>query len=175
LVGAFRVNLVGAYNVCRAAVENGIRRVVHTGPQQTTAGVHGFHGYAHDFGIVDEVPGRPGASLYLLTKYLGQEVCRIFAEEHGLEVPTLLFTQFVNPDYPTDNPNGVYPMAVSWTDAADAIRRALDVPVLPHPFEPIHISTDLPHGKYSNEKAKRLLGWQPRDRLARQWWPGQSS
>lgn len=171
LIGAFRVNLVGAYHVCRAALANGIRRVVHTGPQQTTAGAHGFPGYAHDFGVVDDVPARPGASLYILTKYLGQEVCRIFAEDHGLEIPALLFTSFINPDYPLERPQGLYPMAVSWPDAARAIERALDVPLRPG-LELFHVSTDLPHGKYSNDKAKRLLGWQPRDRLERQWGPG---
>ena len=35
-VEAFRVNTLGAYNVIRAAVECGIRRVVQTGPQQVT-------------------------------------------------------------------------------------------------------------------------------------------
>jgi hypothetical protein len=43
------------------------------------------------------------------------------------------------------------------------------VPWLPHPFEIIHIVADLPHGRYRNEKAKRLLGWQPRDRLEQHW------
>jgi nucleoside-diphosphate-sugar epimerase len=40
---------------------------------------------------------------------------------------------------------------------------------LPSPFEVFHILADLPHGKYSNEKAKRLLGWQPRDTLELLW------
>jgi hypothetical protein len=59
-------------------------------------------------------------------------------------------------------------MAVSWADAAEAIRLALDAP-LPSPFEVMHVFADLPHGKYTNEKAKRILGWQPRDRLEAQW------
>jgi nucleoside-diphosphate-sugar epimerase len=60
-------------------------------------------------------------------------------------------------------------MTVSWADAARALRRALEVPSLPAPFEIIHILADLPHGKYANAKAKRLLGWQPRDSLASLW------
>ena len=27
----------------------------------------------------------------------------------------------------------------------------------------------MPHGRFSNEKTKRLLGWEPRDRLERHW------
>ena len=30
------------------------------------------------------------------------------------------------------------------------------------------VVADLPHGRFSNEKTKRLLGWEPRDRLEQQ-------
>lgn len=166
-VEAFRVNTLGAYTVMRAAVEHGIRRVVHTGPQQVTFGAPA--GYWYDFGLGDDLPPRPGDHLYILTKFLGQEICRIFAEEHALEVPTLLFSSFVNPSTPAPEPLGAFPFSVSWEDAAAAMRLALRLPSLPHPFEVFHILGDLPHGKYSNEKAKRLLGWQPRDRLEAHW------
>ena len=166
-VGAFRVNLVGAHNVCLAALTNGIRRIVHTGPQQVTAGARGLHGYAHDFGVLDDVPARPGSSLYILTKHLGLEVSRVFAEEHGLEIPALLFTWFVSPDVAPERPNDLHPMSVSWSDAARAIRRALDVP-FPPCLEPMHVLADLPHGQFTNEKAKRLLGWAAMDSLERQ-------
>jgi nucleoside-diphosphate-sugar epimerase len=49
------------------------------------------------------------------------------------------------------------------------MRRALEAPALPRPLELFHILADLPHGKYDNAKARRLLGWQPRDNLARLW------
>jgi nucleoside-diphosphate-sugar epimerase len=162
-VDAFRVNMLGAYNVMRAAVDSGIRRVVHTGPFQA----HLPHpaGYGYDTGIVDDVPARPGTNLYILTKFLGQEICRIFAEEHDLEVPALLFCVFVNPSGTWEDRMGLFPFAVSWADAAEAMRLALHVPSLPHPFELFHILADLPHGRYTNEKARRLLNWQPRDDL----------
>jgi nucleoside-diphosphate-sugar epimerase len=166
-VEAFRVNTLGAYNVMRAAVECGIRRVVQTGPQQVTLPYPA--GYLYDFDLSADVPQRPGTNLYILTKFLGQEICRIFAEEHGLEVPTLLFSAFINPDYPSPFPMGSFPFSVSWEDSGEAMRLALRAPSFPRPFEIFHIVADLPHGKYSNEKAKRLLGWQPRDRLEAHW------
>lgn len=172
-VEAFRVNMLGAYNVMCAAVACGIRRVVHTGPYQVYLPYPA--GYWYDNGIVDDVPARPGTALYILTKLLGQEICRIFAEEHDLEVPALLFCHFINPSSPPDEPLGLFPFSVSWSDAADAMRLALRAPSFPHPFEVVHILADLPHGKYSNEKAKRLLNWQPRDRLEQfytRWLPG---
>jgi nucleoside-diphosphate-sugar epimerase len=60
-------------------------------------------------------------------------------------------------------------MTVSWSDAARAMRCALEVPSLPRPFEVFHILADLPHGKYTNEKARRLLGWRPHDTLSHLW------
>ena len=166
-VQAFRVNTLGAYNVIRAAVANGIRRVVQTGPQQVT--LPGPAGYTYDDDLSSDVPSRPGDRLYFITKFLGQEICRVFAEAHGLEVPTLLFSSFVNPTSPPPRPLGAYPFSVSWDDSAAAIRQALHAPDFPHPFEILNILGDLPHGKYSNEKARQLLNWQPRDRLESHW------
>jgi nucleoside-diphosphate-sugar epimerase len=164
---AFRVNTIGAYNVMHAAVACGIRRVVHTGPQEVT--LPHPAGYWYDFDLPSNVPSRPGAQLYILSKYLGHEICRIFAEEYDLEVPTLLFSSFVNPSGPAPEPLGAFAFSVSWEDAAQAMRQALRAPSFPHPLEVMHIVADLPHGKYRNDKAKELLKWQPRDRLESHW------
>lgn len=166
-VQAFRVNTLGAYNVVRAAVECGIRRVVQTGPQLVTMPYPA--GYGYDFDLPSDLPPRPGANLYLLSKFLGQEICRIFAEEHDLEIPTLLFSSFVNPETPAPEPMGAFPFSISWEDAGAAMRQAVRAPSFPRPFEPLHIVADLPHGKYANQKAKDLLKWQPRDRLEGHW------
>jgi len=160
-VGAFHVNLMGAYHVMQAAVACGIRRVVHTGPFL----IYG-ETYMDDFDIPDDCPPRPGTGLYSLTKYLGQETCRIFAEAHHLEVPCLLFCGFLDP---TEAIKGIYTFTVSWRDSGEAVRCAVEVPGLPRPFEVFHILSDLPHRKYSNEKAKRLLGWQPQDDFEQGW------
>jgi nucleoside-diphosphate-sugar epimerase len=159
---AFHVNTLGAYHVMKAAVAQGIRRVVHTGPLLVLADQPG--GYAWDFGVPDEAPPRPGNWIYLHSKYLGQEIVRLFAERYQLEAPTLLFCNFVNPEVPRRR-NGVGPFTVSWADAGAALRCALEVESLPRPFEPLHVLADLPHAKYSNARAKQLLGWQPQDTL----------
>ncbi|PJF48195.1 MAG: NAD-dependent epimerase/dehydratase family protein [Chloroflexi bacterium] len=159
---AFLVNTIGAYNVMRAAVAHGIPRVVHTGPFML--GAHDRTGYDWDHDIVDDVPPRPGKDwVYLMSKYFGQEICRIFAEHYGLVVPTLTFCQFVEPT--TLYGSRIHPLTISWGDAARAIRCALEVGELPAPFEYFHIGADLPHGVFRNDKAKRLLGWRPRDTL----------
>jgi nucleoside-diphosphate-sugar epimerase len=166
-VQAFRVNTLGAYNVIRAAVECGIRRVVQTGPQQVTDTMPG--GYWSDVDLPSSVPPRPGVGLYFISKFLGQEIMRIFAQEHDLEVPTLVFGPFTNPDDCEPDELGCYPFLVSWADAAEAVRGALRAPALPHPFEIFHIVADLPHGKYRNDRTKAVLHWQPRDNLEIHW------
>lgn len=176
-VAAFRVNTIGAYNVMCAAVAHGIRRVIHTGPQI----LHFEHpaGYGADFDIPDEAPLRAGVNLYFHSKYLGLEICRIFAQNHGLEVPALLFSTFigfaspdgVRPDQaqPASRSTSLGPAAISWNDAGLAVRRAIEVPSLPSPFEVLRILGDLPIGKFTNEKAKRVLSWAPRDSLLDLW------
>jgi nucleoside-diphosphate-sugar epimerase len=151
-VNAFLVNFLGAYNVMRAAVAHKIRRVVHTGPQLVTNDRPA--GYWWDFDVPDDAPPRPSTWLYGHTKYLGQQTVRLFAEAYDLEVPVLLYSSFVNPETARPRDGGVFAMSISWDDAGHAMRRALETPTL---------------GKYSNAKARRLLGWQPRDTLAHLW------
>ena len=63
------------------------------------------------------------------------------------------------------------PFSISWNDAAEAFRLGLETSLsnLPSKCEIFNIFTNLPHQKFSNEKAKRLLGFSPKDALS-QWW-----
>jgi nucleoside-diphosphate-sugar epimerase len=169
IANSFTVNVVGAYNVMCAAVAHGIKRVVHTGPFMV--GQKGMAGYGWDHYLTDDIPPRPGDSMvsYLITKMLGQEIVRIFSEYYDLEVPTLVFCWFENPDNPSHTHRDLHPMTVSWRDAGRAMRAAIEVPSLPSPYEYIHINSDMPHGVYPNDKAKRLLGWRPLDDFSA-WW-----
>lgn len=162
-VNAFLVNTLGAYNVMQAAVTHGIRRVVHTGPlvQHLT----GWGDYTWDYDIPVDAPGRPYDHLYIHSKYLGQEICRVFAEAHGLEVPVLLFMSLNNPELPLMS----HPFMISWPDTGRALRRALEAVDLPSPFEMVNISADLPHRRYDHGKARGLLDWTPRDGMESFW------
>ncbi len=162
-VDAFRVNAAGAYNMARAAIQLGIRRFVQTGPLLHFYHGHGTHQW--DYQIPVEAPGRPYESLYFLSKYLGQEVLRVFAEYYDLEVAVMLFCELVNPAHSSYQPG----FFVSWPDSSRAIRKALEVPELPSPFEEFNVSVDLPHGKFDFGKITRILGWQPLDKLDHIW------
>ena len=169
---AFDVNARGCYNVMAAAIKNGIERVVNTGPHFTIAGPS-YEDF--DFDINSEIPPRSGTGLYAHTKSLGQEICRVFAANHDLVVITLLFYHFLEPDKfilggPTSNIEFV-PFSVTWEDAARVFVPALDVPLgdLPTRSEIFNVLCDLPHGQFTNEKTKRILGWIPTDNLHTHW------
>lgn len=160
---AFDVNTMGCYNIMRAAVAHGIRRVINTGPHFT---VQGAPYEAWDYGIGPDVPPKPSANLYALSKGLGQEICRIFAAHCDVHVLCYLFYIFCDHD-DLSNTHQNRPFLVTWRDAAAAFLPGLtiDLATLPSRCEVFNIFADRPHGQFSNEKAKRVLGWYPQDAL----------
>ena len=165
---AFDVNARGAYNAARAALVHGIHRVINTGPHYTITGP-AYEDFDH--GIGPDVPPQPGTNLYALTKSLGQDISRIFTQHHDLYVLTLLFYSFHDADDRSRDGGDLTPYAVTWEDAAQAFLPALSITLesLPSRCEVFFVFADLPHGKFSNEKAKRVLGWQPENRLEALW------
>ncbi|MGI8483410.1 MAG: NAD-dependent epimerase/dehydratase family protein [Thermomicrobiales bacterium] len=167
-IEAFRVNTLGAFNMMQAAVTAGIRRVVQTGPILTLAPYPA--GYIEDRDIGSDLPPRPGDNLYFVSKFLGQEICRIFAEEHAIACPVLLFSGFVEPLIAEGE--GVCPGAftISWKDAGRAMAAATRVRDLPAPFVVANILADAPHDRYRNDAMRTILGWKPEDRLDHLWY-----
>ena len=161
-VRAFTVNMVGAYNVAKAAVACGVKRLIHTGPFHVSLG-HDAD-YWNDFGVVDDVPLHPGDDLYALTKYLGGEISRTFTQRCPLEVLTFLYCGFrpaeVRPD---ERGKGVGTFTVSWEDTGEAFLYGLRAPEMPQPYEVFFICSPTPDRKHRVDKAKRLLAWEARD------------
>ena len=164
---AFRVNLLGCYNMMQAAVRHGIRRVINTGPHFTIAGP-GYEEFDH--GINPDVPPHSGTNLYALTKSLGQEVCRVFTERHDIYVQDYLFYNFRYADKLKRGAGGV-PFIISWADSAEVFRLGLEIDLarLPSRCESFFILGDNPQGKFTNDKAKRILGFFPRDDMSALW------
>ncbi len=166
---AFDVNTIGTYNAIRTAVDLGHTRFINTGPHFTQVGPSYEH---YDFAISEEVPLHSGLNLYAHSKSIGQEICRVFSANHPIHVLTTLFLSFRDAEPAADKAGGdTNPFSVTFADAARAIRKCLEVDLdtLPSPCEIFHITTDTPHGRYHNHKAKRLLDWQPQDALAAYW------
>ena len=170
---AFDVNSRGCYNMMEAAVRHGIPRIINTGPHFTIAGPN-YEDF--EFNISTEIPSQSGTGLYAHTKSLGQEICRVYSENHDLHVVTLLFYNFKeHQDHKTPeskiDPHQFVPFSVTWEDAARAFPLALEIPdaQLPSKCEIFNIFCDLPHGQFQNEKSRRILGWVPTDNLDQYW------
>lgn len=161
---AFRVNVLGAYAIMRAAVAHGIRRVVQTGPAQVL--LADPIGYASDRAVRPDTPARSGSEIYFLSKLLGSELCRIFAERYGIATPVLLFESLIAPDAVG---GWTSPFMISWPDAGRAIRAAATVPELPEPCPVLHVRAPSPHGRYRADGLTEVLRWQPEDRLDHRW------
>ena len=171
---AFDVNARGCFNVMTAAVKHGIRRVINTGPHYSIAGPT----YETlDYEIGPDIPPQPGTGLYAISKSLGQEICRIFTQVHDIHVIMLLFYNFRYPDDHSADGQDFTPFSVTWGDAGHAFRHALaiDDDELSSKCEVFNIFADIPHQRFSNEKAKRVLGWQPTDTLDQFWRKVQTS
>jgi nucleoside-diphosphate-sugar epimerase len=165
---AFHVNLIGAYHVAKAAVELGITRIIHTGPYHQSLNHNAD--YWWDFDVPADAPLHPGGDLYALTKFLGGEVTRVFAERHGLEVVTFLYCHFMPATAGARaSGGGCGPFVTSWEDTGEAFLYGLRAPSLPRPYEPFFICANVPHAKFPPDKAKRLLDWEPRHRFERLW------
>lgn len=164
---AFDVNTLGCYHVMLAAVEHGIRRVINTGPHFVIAGST----YENlDFGITPDCPPHPGTNLYALSKSAGQEICRVFSQAHDIYVQEYLFYSLRFMDKLTRGTDAT-PFTISWGDAGEVFKLglAIDLARLPSRCEVFFMFDDMPHGKFVNEKAKRILGFRPKDDLSIMW------
>ncbi len=167
---AFDVNTLGCLHMMEAAVAHGIRRVINTGPHFAVAGAS-YERF--DYGMGPDVPPQPGTNLYALSKSLGMEICRVYAMQHDVYVQTYLFYNFVDHDSPKSRykDREVAPFMVSWRDAASVFGHGLAIPLeeLPSRCEVFNVFADIPHGKFANEKVKRILGWEARDDITAAW------
>jgi hypothetical protein len=164
---AFDVNTRGCYNMMVAAVEHGIRRVINTGPHLVVSGPPYDR---FDFGISPDAPPQPGTHLYGLSKSLGQEICRIFTQHHDIYLQEYLFYSFRDMEKLTRGTDAT-PFSISWGDAGEVFRLGLEIDFarLPSRCEIFFVFTDMPHGKYVNEKAKQILGLRFKDDLSPLW------
>ena len=154
---SFHVNVQGALNVMKAAVELGIKRVIHTGPQMLRSA------YDHEFDLAD-VPRAPGTWLYGLTKMLSYDICRIYARAYDIQTICFAFNGLgPNPterNYGKDFP----PFTVVWEDLQHACRLALEIDLVPDTYQEFNLLSFEGHGKYNVDKARRILGFEPTQR-----------
>jgi UDP-glucose 4-epimerase len=164
---AFQVNMLGCRNVMEAAVRHAVRRVIHTGPYFAVAGPSYD---LFDFAISPDVPPHPGTALYPITKSLGLEISRIYTQRHDVYVQEYLYYNFCSRQELKPGQGGV-PFMVSWSDAAEVFRLGLEIDLarLPSKCEVFFILGDCPQERFLGEKARRILGFQPKDDVSVLW------
>jgi len=167
---AFRVNTIGAWNVMTAAIEHGVPKVVFTGP---TLSIAPYPFSTWDRAIDGTQHLRSIGSVYYLTKLLGQEVTRLLAEAHRIAAPALLWADFVPADAVDEHepsPRPATDFCITWEDAGRAVRAAVDVVDLPEPSPVIQVLAPSPTGRWTPDRARDLLGFEPRTDLSSCWW-----
>lgn len=164
----FDVNLFGTLNLLEACTDAGVRRLVFA------SSVGAIAGYPKDAGITEADPPRPerGPNPYQITKWLGEELCRYYAEHHAIEAVALRIFGIVAddpPDYRKLAEWADYDRIVHLRDVVQAFVRSVDAE-LPSPFEIFHVVADVPQGRWPCDKAKRILGYRPAESF-REFWP----
>ena len=172
---AFDVSTKGNYSMMEAARINNIKRVINTGPHFQLVG----QSYEEwDYNLNPDMPAQPGTRLYAISKYLGQEICKRYADQFGIQLITLLYynmrhhLDLTTPDFePAELHNDMTPFTTSWIDCGEAVRCAVDVSKerLASNKETFFISPNIPHKKFNSEKTYKVLGWQPRYTLENLW------
>lgn len=165
---AWDVSTRGCFNMMQAAVTHGINRVINTGPHYTVAGRNITECF--DFDIGPDIPSQSGTNIYAISKSMGLEICRVFTQHYDINVQTYLFYNFKGPE--AIEPGDRYaPFVISWENAAEVFTCGLDIELdaLPSNCEVFYVFADMPHGKFSNEKTKRILGFQPRKDVEILW------
>lgn len=150
------VSVKGLTLALLAAAQHGIRHAVYTSTMSV------YREPRQDY--PDETVAPDAVDYYGLLKRLGEEVCRSAVDLYGLSVVALRLCRPVPDDAwpPADDPTGE--IATSAGDTARALLAALGY--RGYGFTAIAVNGDREQRRISIDKAKRLLGWEPRDAAA---------
>jgi len=153
----FDVAVSGLYLTLLGAHRAGVRHVVYT----SSMSVYRFEGRTGMFTFPDESVPPNATDFYGLSKRLGEEVCRA-ATEYGIDTVCLrLCFPMPEDQWPKSETPMQRAISTSGRDVAAAIEAALHY--RGHGFEAFAISGDATGKTMSLDKARRVLGWTPRD------------
>lgn len=155
---SFEVSTKGAYHAMKAAAAHGIKKVIHTGPQLV------WSDYQHDFDV-DDVPPGAGTGYYGITKYLSMEICKIYARAYGIQTVCFLFAGLGPKPTERATRQDVPAFMIVWEDLQHACRLALEIESVPDHFQAFSMMSYRAQGKFVIEKARRMLGYEPQERV----------
>jgi len=149
------------YNLLTAAAAEGVRRVVHV------SSLAALRGYDEAFTVTEDWRPRPGDDAPALAEYLAESTSREFARQRQLEVVVLRIGTVVRAESIAGD--AFDPLWVDERDVAQAV--ALALPMSPPAsargtagWTVFHILSDSPRARFSIDKARQRLGYQPQHR-----------
>lgn len=158
----FDVNVKGTYHVLETARRQRVRRVVQVSSAMTTWGHAQALTSAAGKRVAGDAAPRP-VGTYALTKTLGEEIARHYAESYGLEIITLRITAPFDVERARATGQPIRPQQVPFPDLAQAFALALTVPLTR--YEVVTIAGDSTLSPWSLEQARRVLGYCPQYHL----------
>jgi UDP-glucose 4-epimerase len=93
---AIEVNIGGVANLCAAAVDAGVKRVVYTSTKGVYAPARGTYGHPSYDAITEDFPREP-TTMYGITKLAGEKVLEWYGRTTDLEVVSLRFATIFGP------------------------------------------------------------------------------
>jgi len=165
----YEVNAKGTHYLLLAAEQSGVKRFIYT----STLSIFGLSRELAVGNLDENSP--PNFMLpYGLTKWMGEEVCQMFAKRGKLSIVCLRLCGVTLPseweEYKRWEPTVADPvahrsrrMATHVEDVAHAIHLALTVPDIR--YEVLHIASDNKGRVTSIDRAKKVLGFWPKYKL----------
>ncbi len=152
----FDVNVKGTWNALEAARRCGVRRFVYTSSLMVV------WGYAPPTWVDADAPPRP-IGAYALTKQLGEEMCRHYAQTHGLSLVCLRIPKPIDPEDTAWRKRRIRPQWLAFPDLVQAYSLALAAPHIG--FEILTVVGESSRRRWDLSRIQDVLGYRPTIRL----------
>jgi NAD+ dependent glucose-6-phosphate dehydrogenase len=162
-----RNNIDGTQTVFEAAVEAGVDKVAFASSNHAVGGYEtddrtpGMYRADHDFRLNGSEFPRP-SNLYGVSKATGEVLGRYYHDHHDLSVVCVRIGNLTQGHPPREYERG-QAMWLSYRDCAHLFDRCLKAD---YEFEIVYGISDNDRKYYSIERAKEVLGYDPRDNSA---------
>ncbi len=150
------INAKGTYNLFEAAARSGVRRVIYTSSLTVV------WGYPVPEWVSGDAPARP-VDTYGLTKYVGEEIARTYANNRGIEVICLRIPAPVDVEDPASRQESILPQWIAYSDLVEAFALSLTAPLAR--CELVTIVGESSKRRWDLSQAEHLLGYKGRVNL----------
>jgi len=147
-------NILGTYNIFRAAKDAGCKRVVFANSAQAV------EGYPLDYQIRPEDAPKP-KNLYGVSKAFGEGIAAYFAHQEGLSALSVRIANFTTLEAGEQLSARDMSAFLSHRDAADLLERCVRIEGVHHAV--VHGVSNNRYKRLSLEETSRLLGYYPQD------------